>query len=693
MHEGPLAESEIVVFAQSIAEALQAAHEQQVVHRDLKPGNVMLTRAGGVKVLDFGFAKLDTSRSELLSERLSSMSPAGGTLHYMAPEQILGHEVDGRADLYSLGVVLYQMATGRLPFDSDAPSALCMQILKARPRPPRALNSAISGRLEWVIWKLLQKDPARRYPDAATLLADLAKVDQPMRPVERAQRALLMRHPGRRALTLGMGVAVTVAALALSNVGDWRGHISGRPPIRSLAVLPFTNLSADSTQEFIADGLTEEVIANLAQIPSLRVISRTSTMGYKKAPKPMRVIGRELDVDGVIEGSIGRVGDRLRVTTQLVRAATDEHVWTRSYDRPLSDLSTLRTEVALAIADEIEAKISPGRRAQLARPRPVDPAAYDSFLKGRYYRDRIQLVDLRKAIEYFDDAIRRQPDFARAYADQADCYLQLGLFNGMPTVAAYDRARELARHAVALDSTCVEGQVMLGRLLMVADWKFPEAESHLRTALRLSPGHAGALRAMANYLSVMGHPQEAVAHSQRAREIDPLSIRTNQGLTQLLINAGRYDDGIRQGYRTLELDSTWMDVHFSLEIAYHAKGMIHEAIQEQLLLYDYLSSIQFVSAEPEKVARLRAAYARGGPEAFYRADIERMRDGYAQENPCAIASLYCYLDEPDSAMAWLELAYAKRYQALLYVRADPTFAKLRSDPRFLDLMRRMRVAS
>ncbi len=693
MHEGAVPESEVRASARSIALALQAAHEQKVIHRDLKPGNVMLTGSGGLKVLDFGLAKLDSARSQALSERLSSMSPAGGTLSYMAPEQVLGHEVDGRADLYSLGVVLYQMATGRLPFDSDAPAALCLQILKQRPRPPRSLNPALSRRLEWVIWKLLQKDPARRYPDAAALLADLDRIDQPMHPVEQAQRTFTMRRPRWRTLAIALAVVAAGAALALLDVGDWRERIAGRPPIRSLAVLPFANLSADSTQEFLADGLTEELIANLAQIPSLRVISRTSTMGYRKNPKPMPVIGRELGVDAVIEGSIGRVGDRLRVTTQLIRASTDEHLWAHSYDRDASDLSSLRTEVALAIVDEIEAKISPGKRAQLARPRPVDPAAYDSYLKGRYYRDKVQVVDVRKAIEYFADAIRRQPDFARAYAEQADCYLHLGLFGGMPTTSAYDRARALALRAIAIDSTSVEAHIIVGRLLMIADWNFPEAAAHLRTALRLSPGNAMAHRAMASYLSVMGRGDEAVAHSQRARELDPLSIRTNQGLTQLLINVGRYDDGIRQGYRTLELDSTWMDIYFSLESAYHQKGLIHEGIEQQLIVYDYLSSIGFQSAEPAKIAGLRAAYARGGAEAFWRADIARMRDGYGQENPCAIASLFCYLDEPDSAMTWLELAYAKRYQALLYVRSDPTYRKLRPDPRFKDLMRRMGIDS
>ncbi len=692
LRNGPLPEPEIVTFAKSIAEALQAAHEQQVVHRDLKPGNVMLT-ASGLKVLDFGLAKLESTRSQALSERLSSMSPAGGTLQYMAPEQILGSEVDRRADLYSLGVVLYQMATGRVPFESEAPAALCMQILKQRPRPPRALNPGLSPRLEWVIWKLLNKEPAQRYSDAGALLAELNRMDEPMRAVQRAQLAIELRRPGWRALAVGSAAALAVVALGITNAGDWRGRISGRPPIRSLAVLPFKNLFADSTQDFLADGLTEELIANLAQIPSLRVISRTSTMGYKLAPKPMPVIGRELNVDAVIQGSIGRVDDHFRVTTQLIRASTDEHIWARSYDRSSSNLSTLRTEVALAIMDEIQAQISPGKRAQMTRTPSIDPVAYDSFLKGRYYRDHVQLADVRKAIEYFEDAIRRQPDFARAYADQADCYLHLGLFNAMPVSAAYDRAKQLARRAIAIDSTSAEAHVMLGRLLMIADWKFSEAKSHFRSALRLKPGDAGAHRAMSTYLSVMGHDEDALAHSQRAREIDPLSIRTNQGLTQLLINTGRYDDGIRQAFRTLELDSTWMDVHFSLISAYHAKGMNRETIQHQLLVYDYLSSIKFISAEPEKIARLRAAYARGGAEAFWRADIERMRDGYGQENPCAIASLYCYLGEADSAMVWLEKAYAKRYQALLYVRSDPDFARLRSDPRFQDLMRRMGVAS
>lgn len=693
MRTGPLPESDIIAWGRSIAEALQATHQQEVIHRDLKPGNVFLTESGGLKVLDFGLAKVDSTRSLAQSEQLSSLQPAGGTLRYMAPERVLGHEVDGRADLYSLGVVLYQMATAHLPFESEAPAALCMQILKQRPRPPRAHNPRISRRLEWLIWKLLQKDPGQRYPDATAVLRDLGRIDVSMHPIERAQISIQINRPAWLGLAAGLAITAAVTTLAIGDMGHWRERVSGRPPIRSIAVLPFTNLSADSTQQFLADGLTEELISNLAQIPSLRVISRTSTMSYRKAPKPVPVIGRELNVDAVVEGSIGRVGDQLRVTTQLVRAATDEHLWAHSYDRAASDLASLRGEVALAIAGEIQAEVSPGRRAQMSRPRPKDPAAYDSYLKGRYFRDRTQEADVRKGIEYFQDAIRRQPDFADAYAAQADCYLQLALFNGMPAATAYDRAKELARRAIAIDSTSVEAHVILGRLLMIVDWKFAEAETQLKTALRMNSGTAAAHRAIAAYFWIMGRKTEALTHSRRALNIDPLSIRTNHALAGVLLMPGHLDESIQQTFRTLELDSTWLDVRFTLVTAYHAKGKIAETVAEQLLIYDRLSRIHFISAEPEKIAKLREAYARGGAEAFWRADIERIRDGYGQTNPCAVAALYCYLGDRDHAMEWLEKAYTKRYQAILYVKSDPDYTILRGDPRFQDLLRRIGIST
>ncbi len=693
MRSGPLPEPDILAWGIAIAEALQAAHDQQVIHRDLKPGNVIITESGGLKVLDFGMAKLDSTMSLAQSEQLSSMQPAGGTLRYMAPERVLGHDVDGRADLYSLGVVLYQMATGRTPFDSEAPAVLCMQILKQRPRPPRALNPNISHRLEWVIWKLLQKDPVRRYPDAAAVVRELKGAAVPMPPLERAGLAFRVHRPAWIRLAAATAVVATLTVVGFANRDRVPEQLGGKPRIRSIAVLPFTNISGDSTQDFLAEGLTEELIANLAQIPSLRVISRTSTMRYKLAPKPMPVIGRELNVDAIVEGSIGRVGDQLRVTTQLVRAATDEHLWARSYDRAATDLASLRTDVALAIVGEIQAKVSPSKRAELARPRPIDPSAYDSYLKGRHFRDRIQEPDVRKGIEYFEDAIRRQPDFAGAYAEQADCYLQLALNNGMPAEAAYERAKQLAYRAIEIDSTLVEAHVMLARLLMIADWKFQESESHLKAALSMNPGTAVAHRAMASYLAVMGRAEEALVYSRRARDIDPLSIRSNQSLATILGMTGRYDESIRQAYRTLELDSTWLDVHYSLMVAYHAKGMIPETIAEQLIIYDGLSAIGFISAEPGTIAALRVAYAKGGAEAFWRADIERMRDGYGQINPCAIATIYCYLGDRDHAMEWLEKAYAKHYQAILYIKADPDFAILRGDPRFDNLLRRIGISS
>ncbi len=346
----------------------------------------------------------------------------------------------------------------------------------------------------------------------------------------------------------------------------------------------------------------------------------------------------------------------------------------------------------MAIVGEIHAELSPRERAQIARQRPVDPAAYDSYLKGRYFRERLQDPDLRKGIEYFQDAIRRQPDFADAYAGLADGYLQLALYNGIPADVAYDRAKGLARQALAIDSTSVESHVILGRLLMIVDWNFAESETHLKAALRMNAGTASAHRAMSAYLIVRGRTEEALAHSRRARSIDPLSIRTNQNLASVLLVSGRYDESLQQSYRTLELDSTLIDIRYNLVAAYHAKGMIAESIAEQLRIYDRLSALRFISAEPEKIAALREAYARGGPEAFWRADIERMRDGYGQINPCAIAALYCYLGDRDRAMEWLEKAYQKRYQAILYVLTDTDFAILRPDPRFQDLMRRIGVS-
>jgi TolB-like protein len=627
-------------------------------------------------------AKMDsTSMSMVDGERLSSVAPAGGTLRYMSPEQVLGHSVSERSDLYALGVVLYEMATGRVPFDSESAQALANRIVRERPRPPRRSRPTLSARLELLILRLLRKDPAQRPARAAEVASELEGVSRPLSPSERARLAI-EREGGRRLAAIGLiGVLALAGLLLVVAPPEVRARLGwGSGPIRSLAVLPLANLSGDAGEDFLADGMTDELITSLAQIGSLKVISRSSVLRYRNSTLGAPEIGRQLGVEALVEGSIARIGDRIRVTTQLVRAETGEHLWARSYDRPGGELASLRTDVAMGIANEVQARLSPGERRRLERNRPLDPAAYDSYLRGRYFANRTHQPDLKRALAYFEDATRRQPDYADAWAEQSESFLSLTLFNAMEPGEAYPKARAAADRALALDSSCVAARVALGRLLMIRDWNFPAAESHLKVALALNPGYSRAQRAYGNLMLVLGRLDESLARSRRSRDLDPMSIGANQNLAGRLLDVGRVDEGIEQALRTIDLDTTWADVRYVLAGGYEMKGMMREAAEQQILIY------KLVGSPRSETDMLERALAKG-TEAFWRAELERCGENFV--NPVHLAEIHMRLGDHDRALDFLEKAYDTRFQAVIYVRSQPGFRPLHGTPRFEALLRKI----
>src|SRR5580765_291274 len=387
---GALPEKEVVVLGMQIASAIEEAHSRGIVHRDLKPRNIALTERGQAKVLDFGLAKLLPQVNELTSDTLTETQAGAGTLPYMPPEQLQGESVDARADIYTIGAVLYEMATDIRAFPGELPSRVIDAILHHPPVPPRALNSRISPELERIILKCLDKDPGRRFQSAKELLVDLGRLGTP----STAQTSPLPVQPSvwKRAARLTaytvFGLLALVVVLTAVNIGGWRDRLLGlsRPSlIRSLAVLPLENRSGDPEQDFFADGMTDELISELAKISGIKVISRTSVMRFKNSKQLLPQIAKSLKVDAVVEGSVQRVGDRVRIKASLVYAGTDRELWTRSYDEDLRDVLTLESVVAKAIADEIQVQLTPLEQARLSRPRPENPQAHEAYLMGRYY--------------------------------------------------------------------------------------------------------------------------------------------------------------------------------------------------------------------------------------------------------------------------------------------------------------------
>src|SRR6185436_17510728 len=478
---GPLSEADATPIAMQIAEALEEAHEQGVVHRDLKPANVAITPKGRVKVLDFGLARLLQASDAADTMALTDAGSWSGTLPYMAPEQLEGKDVDGRADLYALGALFYEMLAGRRPFTAMGAGPLMNAILNERPQPIARVRP-VPQRLESLVARLLEKDPARRPPTARDVIAEL-------------KGSATQAVPGAAA-----------------------------PPIRGLVVLPLENLSGDPEQEFFADGMTEELIADLAQIQALRVISRTSAMRYKKTTKTLQEIGRELNVEAVVEGSVRRYADRVRITAQLIEVATDRHLWAKSYERDLKDVLALQGEVARAIAQEIRVKVTPEEEARLARSHVGDPRAYESYLRGRQHWNKRNDEGLLRSLEYFREAIDLDPDWATARVGLADAYCVIGFYGTLPPGDSFPKGKIAATAALRMDDQLAEAYSALGYVQHYYEWDWAAAERSFQRALELNDGSAYIHLFYANMLAAMGRHEESVRTVTRAHELDPLSM-------------------------------------------------------------------------------------------------------------------------------------------------------------------------
>ncbi len=700
---GPLPEKEIARLGVQLAEGLAAAHEQSVVHRDLKPGNLRVTSDGRLKILDFGLAKLLLPEGQAMTESLTGAGAMAGTLPYMAPEQLRGEEVDTRSDLYAAGVVLYEMATGRRPFEEKLSTTLTDAILHRAPVGPRALNERVSPELERVVLKCLEKEPENRYQSAKEVVVDLRRLGTPTAAAENLRRRVPFgfaqgKPPGSARLVWRVGaglaaVAVVVAVLVGLNVGGWRerllGH-AGAPRIESLAVLPLANLSGDPEQEYFADGMTEALITDLAKIGSLKVISRTSVMQYKGVRKPLPEIARELKVDAVVEGSVMRVGDRVRITVQLIHGPTDQHLWADSYERQLRDVLAMQDEVARAIAQEIRVKLTPQENARLTGSRPVDPEVYELYLRGQFYSHKGPRTDWGKSQEYFERAIAKDPSYAPAYVGLARFYSRVVTSSGPLTPQeAWPKAEAAVQRALELDDRLAEAHAELANIRLLRDWNWEEAAREFQRALELNPNSPDAHSRYARYLRVAGRPDETVREIKRALELDPLRVDLSNQLGSELVFARRYDEAIEQFHKSLELDANSVVAHFYLSALFAAKGMEREAAE------DAIKGLN-AAGEASQASKFERIYKASGYRAAQRfLDQRAIEDELKRRrpDPWTLAYTYPRLGQKDKAFEWLEKAYEERSGGLLQLRVDPDFDNLRSDPRYEDLVRRINFPS
>jgi len=679
----PLGVEEAVDIAIQVTEGLEEAHSKGIIHRDVKSANIMVTEKGQAKIMDFGLAKV--AGQSLITKEAKTM----GTVAYMSPEQARGEVVDGRSDIWSLGVVLYEMLTGTLPFKGDHDQSVIYSILHEEPKALSKTRPDAPSGLEQIVGKALAKNPANRYQTMREFREDLKAVAAGFKPLRAKPRPAKRRIFGIRVAYIYAGLAV-VAVLFGLNVGGVRNQFFGRgaTPPRSikLAILPFVNLTSDPEQEYLSDGITQEMIAQLGRLhpQNLSVIARTSVMRYKKTNTPIDQIGRELGVEYVLEGSAQREGSRVRISAELIQVKDQTQLWADTYDHEMSGILALQNDVAQKVAGALALKLLPSEKANLAKAKTINPEAYEAYLKGLQHWYKLTPADIDASQQYFELALKKDPNYALAYAGIALFWAgrqQMGL---TPPSEAAPKAKVAALRAVELDEAAAETHYALAIVKAWSDWDWTGAELEFKRAIELNPGFPDARIYYSHLLCNLQRTEEAVAQGEKAVELDPLNSLFRGAFAAVLVYAHRYDDAIVQGREALRLAPDDPLAHNLLFFAYHLKGMNKEALVSAKI---YLNGIY---ADSDLGKALEGAYPQDGYRSAMRAGAEALTAHFHKSyaNPSDIAFLYICADEKDRALEWLEKGYELHDPVMPYI-GMPLFNSLRSEPRFQDLLRKM----
>jgi TolB-like protein/predicted Ser/Thr protein kinase len=676
IESGPLELDEALRLATQIAEGLQEAHKKGVIHRDIKSANIMVTEKGQAKIMDFGLARV--TGTTLVTKEGMTM----GTIAYMSPEQARGEEVDHRTDIWSFGVVLYEMFCSQLPFKGEKDQAVVYSILNENPEPITDVRSEIPMSVEQVVAKALEKNPDERYQHIELLLDDLRSISEGIEPEgirARLRKAKLLR---RKRAILYAGIAGFLLIMTVIVLSLFTGRAEA---IDAIAVLPLENLTGDPEQEFFADAATDELIGQLAQIGALRVISRRSVMQYKGVKKPLPEIARELKVDAVVEGTVHQVGDSVRIRVQLIEALLEErNLWAQTYDRSMTDVLVMYKEMARAIADKTRVKLTPQEEKILASTRQVNPEAYEAYNKGMFHFYKLTSQDFELARGYFELALEKDPNFALAYVGIGlvwGGHLQQGL---MSNSEGGPKAEAASLKALELDDTLEEVHYLLAVRKTWGKWEWEGAGKSFQRAIELNPNYPDPRAYYSWYLFYMERPEEAMAQIERALELDPFNAAFRAVYAWDLMYARQYDDAIADLRETLRTAPTDQFALSALRSAYHINGMYEEAFETWKTWFDVKDDSE---AEQVLISGYEEAGYSGALSSVAELMIERSKTTFV--TPWQIATLYTRAGKNDEALEWLEKAFEAHDANMPSIKVDPIFDDLRDDPRFRDLLRQM----
>ncbi len=718
--KSPLKLSETLDIAVQIANALSAAHTAHIVHRDVKPENIIVRPDGFVKILDFGLAKLVEQKAGGLEESTLKQNETAkgvilGTVSYMSPEQAKGERVDERTDIFSFGVLIYEMLTGKTPFAGESASETLANLINLEPQPLSRFAAKTPDELQRIVSKMLRKNRDERYQTMKGLLSDLKELKENLSFEEKLERSAspndenatavlqattadLKKQPAETKNSFSQKIkqkpvaAFLVFGLLMAAVGLGYYFLAAKKtatpddvskPIGSIAVLPFTNESGDANFDYLSDGLSESLIDRLAQLPQIKVIARNSSFKYRGNNLDLREVANALGVEAIVVGRLNQRDDKLSVRVELIDVRDNRQMWSDSYNRRATDVQAVQSEIAQTVSEKLRLRLTGAQDRQLAKRETVNPQAYEMLLKGRFYYYKGGADAAKKPIEYYNQAIALDPNYALAYAALSSIYNHLGANGLLDPKEATPKAEAAAFKALELDENLAEAHVALANLKKNA-WQWSEAERQYHRAIELNPNLLTAHSGYAQLLSYTGRHEQAVAEAKRAREIDPIIPGVNTNLGQMLYFARRYDEALEATKKALELNPDFSSAYAQLGDIYSTKGMHTEAIAA------YQKFMKTGDAQtPADFIYLGAIYARAGEREKAQAYLKRALSSREYVAPGELAILYVALGEREQAIAALEKAYTEHDIQLIFLGVEPNFDSLRDDPRFQDLLRRV----